>query len=52
MLDGGDVGKTTIADAIGLLLSPVNSSNLADTDYFCRKIEDHTYNRFVRPGKK
>jgi putative ATP-dependent endonuclease of OLD family len=40
VLGGGDVGKTTIVDAIGLLLSPVNSSNLADTDYFCRRIED------------
>jgi putative ATP-dependent endonuclease of OLD family len=40
VLGGGDVGKTTIVDAIGLLLSPVNSSNLADTDYFCRRIEE------------
>ncbi len=40
VLGGGDVGETTIADAIGLLLSPVNSSNFADADYFCRRIED------------
>jgi putative ATP-dependent endonuclease of OLD family len=32
ILGGGDVGKTTILDAIGLLLSPVNLTNLSDTD--------------------
>jgi len=40
ILGGGDVGKTTILDAIGLLLSPVNPSTLLDTDYFHRRIED------------
>lgn len=40
VLGGGDVGKTTILDALGLLLSPTNSSNLADTDYYLRRIED------------
>lgn len=40
ILGGGDVGKTTILDAIGLLLSPVNASALPDTDYFGRVIED------------
>ena len=40
MLGGGDVGKTTILDALGLLLSPTNSSNLADTAYYLRRIED------------
>jgi putative ATP-dependent endonuclease of OLD family len=39
ILGGGDVGKTTILDAIGLLLSPVNTSNVSDTDYYDRKIE-------------
>jgi putative ATP-dependent endonuclease of the OLD family len=39
ILGGGDVGKTTILDAIGLLLSPVNTSNVSDTDYYERKIE-------------
>jgi putative ATP-dependent endonuclease of OLD family len=39
ILGGGDVGKTTILDAIGLLLSPTNSANLADTDYHRRDIE-------------
>jgi hypothetical protein len=40
ILGGGDVGKTTILDAIALLLSPVNPANLPDTDYFGRAIED------------
>jgi putative ATP-dependent endonuclease of OLD family len=39
ILGGGDVGKTTILDAIGLLLSPVNLTNLPDTDYYARNIE-------------
>jgi putative ATP-dependent endonuclease of OLD family len=39
ILGGGDVGKTTILDAIGLVLSPVNPSTLSDTDYFGRGIE-------------
>ncbi len=38
ILGGGDVGKTTILDAIGLLLSPTNSG-ASDTDYFARSIE-------------
>ena len=40
ILGGGDVGKTTILDAIALLLSPVNPANLPDTDYFGRTVED------------
>jgi putative ATP-dependent endonuclease of OLD family len=39
ILGGGDVGKTTILDAIGLLLSPVNPANLSDTDYLARNID-------------
>jgi putative ATP-dependent endonuclease of OLD family len=39
ILGGGDVGKTTILDAIGLLLSPANPTTLADTDYHGRNIE-------------
>jgi putative ATP-dependent endonuclease of OLD family len=39
ILGGGDVGKTTILDAIGLLLSPTNSVALSDTDYYRRDIE-------------
>jgi len=38
ILGGGDVGKSTILEAIGLLLSPVNASVLADTDYYQRDI--------------
>jgi putative ATP-dependent endonuclease of the OLD family len=38
ILGGGDVGKTTILDAIGLLLSPTNPATLCDTDYFDRGI--------------
>ena len=39
ILGGGDVGKTTILEAIGLLLSPTNQTALADTDYHGRGIE-------------
>jgi putative ATP-dependent endonuclease of the OLD family len=39
VLGGGDVGKTTILEAIGLLLSPTNPSTLSDTDYHGRSIE-------------
>jgi putative ATP-dependent endonuclease of the OLD family len=38
ILGGGDVGKTTILDAIGLLLNPINPLTLADTDYHDRAI--------------
>lgn len=39
VLGGGDVGKTTILDAIGLLFSPTNSTIVSDTDYHARDIE-------------
>jgi putative ATP-dependent endonuclease of OLD family len=39
VLGGGDVGKTTILDAIALLLSPTNPANLSDTDYYARDQE-------------
>jgi len=39
ILGGGDVGKTTILDAIGLLFSPTNPTTLADTDYHARNID-------------
>ena len=39
ILGGGDVGKTTILDAIGLLLSPTNPATLSDTDYHARNID-------------
>lgn len=40
ILGGGDAGKTTILDAIALLLSPTNAASPADTDYHLRRIED------------
>ena len=40
ILGGGDTGKTTVLDAIGLLLSPTNPTSIADTDYFNRKIDE------------
>lgn len=36
ILGGGDVGKTTILDAIALLLSPTNPTTLTDFDYYDR----------------
>ena len=40
ILGGGDVGKTTILDAIALLLSPTNFGTLSDTDYYGRSIQE------------
>jgi putative ATP-dependent endonuclease of OLD family len=40
ILGGGDVGKTTILDAIALLLSPTNPSVVPDTDYYGRQEEN------------
>jgi putative ATP-dependent endonuclease of the OLD family len=42
ILGGGDVGKTTILDAIALLLSPTNPNVMPDTDYYGR-IEEHGF---------
>jgi putative ATP-dependent endonuclease of OLD family len=39
ILGGGDVGKTTILDAVALLLSPVNTTSLSDAEYFARDVE-------------
>jgi putative ATP-dependent endonuclease of the OLD family len=39
ILGGGDVGKTTILEAIAVLLSPTNSMILSDADYWQRDIE-------------
>ncbi len=39
ILGGGDVGKTTILEAIALLLGPVNPTTLSDPDYHHRDIE-------------
>ncbi|MEJ7928253.1 AAA family ATPase [Sphingobium sp. AN641] len=40
ILGGGDNGKSTILDAIGLLLSPTNSMVISDADYWKRAPED------------
>lgn len=39
ILGGGDVGKTTILEAIALLLSPTNALNISDTDYYQRNVD-------------
>lgn len=39
ILGGGDVGKTTILDAVSLLLSPTNSATVLDSDYNFRDEE-------------
>src|SRR6266480_720407 len=40
VLGGGDVGKTTILDAIALLLSPTNPNVVPETDYYGRQKEN------------
>lgn len=40
VLGGGNVGKTTILDAIALLLHPTSGYPLTDADYWQRKVED------------
>ena len=39
ILGGGNVGKSTLLEAIALLLSPTNSYTLADADYWSRDVE-------------
>ena len=39
ILGGGDVGKTTVLEAIALLLSPSNSLVLSEADYWQRKTD-------------
>jgi len=34
IIGGGDCGKTTILDAIGLMLHPSNGANISETDFF------------------
>jgi len=36
ILGGGDVGKTTVLSAVGLLLSPTNQTPIWDTEYYSR----------------
>lgn len=40
ILGGGDIGKTTILEAIGLLFSPTNSSAVSENDYWERSHRD------------
>jgi putative ATP-dependent endonuclease of the OLD family len=40
ILGGGDAGKTTILDAVALLLAPTNAASLSDADYFARTLAD------------
>lgn len=40
LLGGGDVGKSTILEAIALLLYPTNAATLSDADYWQRRHED------------
>jgi len=40
ILGGGDVGKTTVLEAIALLLNPTNSLVLSEAGYWQRKTED------------
>jgi putative ATP-dependent endonuclease of OLD family len=39
ILGGGDAGKTTILDAIALLLHPTNTVSLTDAEYWHREVE-------------
>jgi putative ATP-dependent endonuclease of the OLD family len=39
LLGGGDIGKTTVLDAIALLLSPTNTTPVSDADYWRRQVE-------------
>ncbi|MCY1640690.1 ATP-dependent nuclease [Methylorubrum sp. SL192] len=40
IIGGGDVGKTTILDAISLLFSPISSTTISDVDYRNRETEN------------
>jgi putative ATP-dependent endonuclease of the OLD family len=40
ILGGGDAGKTTILDAVALLLAPTNASTLSDADYHSRNLAE------------
>jgi len=40
ILGGGNVGKSTLLEAIALLFSPTNSFTLADADYWRREVEE------------
>ena len=40
IIGGGDSGKSTLLDAVGLLFHPSNSKNLTGSDYYNRNIAD------------
>ncbi len=40
IVGGGDVGKTTVLDAIALLFHPTNTTVLSDADYWRREVEN------------
>jgi len=40
ILGGGDVGKTTILDAVALLLHPTNTATVTDSDYWRREVDN------------
>lgn len=40
ILGGGDTGKSTILEAIALLLNPTNTYTINDSDYWRRKVEE------------
>src|ERR1700677_2387145 len=40
ILGGGDVGKSTILDAIALLFSPINAAVVSDADFWKRDPND------------
>jgi putative ATP-dependent endonuclease of OLD family len=40
ILGGGDAGKTTILDAVALLLAPTNAATLSDADYHGRNLAE------------
>ncbi len=48
ILGGGDVGKTTLLEAVALLLSPSNTLALSEADYWQRKSDDEFCIRAVR----
>ena len=40
IIGGGDHGKSTLLDAVGLLFHPSNSKNLTSTDYYNKNVDD------------
>lgn len=39
LLGGGDVGKTTLLDAVALLLAPTNTTQVGESDYWVRNVD-------------